>query len=79
VTGVQTCALPIYKDPDINQQKSDKEDPEAKNTTGKADIPGKDKFKGPEAFRKRVMDGLSGPVDPSLKEAVKRYAEGLLK
>ncbi|MEZ4293520.1 MAG: DUF4175 domain-containing protein [Polyangiaceae bacterium] len=46
---------------------------------GKADIPGKDKHKGPEAFRKRVMDGLSGPVDPALKEAVKRYAEGLLK
>ena len=46
---------------------------------GKADIPGKDKYKGPEAFRKRVMEGLSGPIDPALKEAVKRYAEGLLK
>ncbi|MFO0587253.1 MAG: DUF4175 domain-containing protein [Polyangiaceae bacterium] len=65
------------KDPD--SQKGDKDDPEAKTSGGKAEIPGKEKFKGPEAFRKRVMDGLSGPVDPSLKEAVKRYAEGLLK
>ncbi|MBK8255067.1 MAG: DUF4175 family protein [Polyangiaceae bacterium] len=55
------------------------EDPRNKPIGGKADIPGKDKYKGPEAFRKRVMDGLSGPVDPALKEAVKRYAEGLLK
>lgn len=57
----------------------DHEDPRNKPRGGKADIPGKDKFKGPEAFRKRVMDGLSGPTDPALKEAVKRYAEGLLK
>lgn len=57
----------------------DREDADNRPIGGKADIPGKDKFKGPEAFRKRVMEGLSGPVDPALKEAVKRYAEGLLK
>jgi hypothetical protein len=46
---------------------------------GKAEIPGKDKHKGPEDFRKRVLQGLGGPSDPLLREAVKRYAEGLLK
>lgn len=43
------------------------------------DIPGKDKHKGPENFRKRVLEGLGGSTDPVLKEAVKRYAEGLLR
>jgi hypothetical protein len=60
-----------------DKSKSDQEDPESKLVGGKAAIPGKSK--GPEAFRKRVMNGLSGPIDPALKEAVKRYAEGLLK
>jgi hypothetical protein len=67
------------KDEEGDRQRGEEEDPRAKNAGGKADIPGKDKHKGPEAFRKRVLDGLSGPVDPALKEAVKRYAEGLLK
>jgi hypothetical protein len=46
---------------------------------GKAEVPGKDKHKGPEEFRKRVLQGLGGSSDPLLREAVKRYAEGLLK
>ncbi|HVY48858.1 MAG TPA: DUF4175 domain-containing protein, partial [Minicystis sp.] len=50
-----------------------------KNPVGKADVPGKDKHKGPEDFRKRVVEGLSGASDPALRDAVKRYAEGLLK
>jgi hypothetical protein len=43
------------------------------------EVPGKDKHKGPEDFRRRVMEGLGGSADPRLKEAVRRYAEGLLK
>lgn len=43
------------------------------------DIPGKDKHKGPEDFRRRVLEGLGGSSDPVLKDAVKRYAEGLLR
>jgi len=66
------------KDEDGERSPNSEEDPEGK-PAGKADIPGKEKFKGPEAFRKRVMEGLSGPIDPALREAVKRYAEGLLK
>lgn len=44
-----------------------------------ADIPDKDKYKGPLAFRKRVMEGLAEPSEGHLKDAVKRYAEGLLR
>ncbi len=44
-----------------------------------ADIPDKDKYKGPLAFRKRVMEGLAAPSEGHLKDAVKRYAEGLLR
>ncbi len=40
---------------------------------------GKD-FKGPEAFRKRALTGLgSGATSPKLKDAVKRYTEGLVQ
>jgi hypothetical protein len=42
-------------------------------------IPGKGDHKGPEAFRRRVLEGLGGETDPLLREAVKRYAEGLLR
>lgn len=44
-----------------------------------AEVPSKDRHKGPEEFRRRVMEGLGGSADPRLKEAVRRYAEGLLK
>lgn len=47
--------------------------------TGRVDIPGADAFRGPEEFRKRVVRGLSEPVDPRLRDAVRRYAEGLLR
>jgi hypothetical protein len=42
-------------------------------------VPGKEEHKGPDAFRKRVLEGLSGSSDPLLKDAVKRYTEGLLR
>jgi hypothetical protein len=43
------------------------------------DIPKADAHKGPEEFRKRVIKGLGQPSGGRLKEAVKRYAEGLLR
>ena len=46
---------------------------------GKAEIPDKDKHKGPEDFRRRVVKGLGSSSDPRLRDAVKRYAEGLVK
>lgn len=42
-------------------------------------IPKADQHKGPEDFRKRVIKGLGQPSGGRLKDAVKRYAEGLLR
>lgn len=46
---------------------------------GRTDIPKADDHKGPEDFRRRVTDGLSKPSSGRLKDAVRRYAEGLLR
>jgi hypothetical protein len=44
-----------------------------------APIPKAEDYKGPEAFRRRVLEGLGNASDPRLKDAVKRYAERLLR
>jgi hypothetical protein len=44
-----------------------------------ADIPKADAHKGPEEFRKRVIKGLGQGNGGRYQEAVKRYAEGLLR
>ena len=50
------------------------------NPDEKLDIPDANAHKGPDAFRKRVLEGLgSGASSPKLQDAVKRYAEGLVK
>jgi len=64
-------------DREDRESRSDHDD--GKDLNGKTEIPGKDAHKGPEEFRKRVLKGLGGSSDPLLREAVKRYAEGLLK
>jgi hypothetical protein len=46
---------------------------------GQADIPKADAHKGPEEFRKRVLRGLSEPSSSKHKDAITRYAEGLLR
>lgn len=46
---------------------------------GHADIPKADAHKGPEEFRRRVIQGLGQPSAGRLKDAVRRYAEGLLR
>jgi hypothetical protein len=43
------------------------------------DIPKADAHKGPEEFRKRVIKGLGQPAGGKYRDAVKRYAEGLLR
>ncbi|HKQ70502.1 MAG TPA: DUF4175 domain-containing protein, partial [Polyangiaceae bacterium] len=45
----------------------------------RAPIPRAEDYKGPEAFRRRVLEGLGSASDPRLRDAVKRYAEGLLR
>jgi hypothetical protein len=46
---------------------------------GPAPIPKADDHKGPEDFRRRVMEGLKQGQSPGLKAAIKRYAEKLLR
>jgi hypothetical protein len=46
---------------------------------GQADIPTADQHKGPEEFRKRVLKGLAEPSSSKHKDAITRYAEGLLR
>ena len=42
-------------------------------------IPGAKEHKGPEEFRRRVVQGLGQQGGGNIKEAVRRYAEGLLR
>ncbi len=47
--------------------------------TGRVEIPKAMEHKGPEEFRRRVVRGLGQPAGGALKDAVQRYAEGLLR
>ena len=44
-----------------------------------ADVPGSDKHKGPDELRERIQRGLGRPAGPRIREAVRRYSEGLLR
>jgi uncharacterized protein DUF4175 len=66
------------KEPDDSESEGTR-DGESKRAAKRTEIPDKNKHKGPEDFRRRVIEGLGGSSDPLLREAVKRYAEGLLK
>ena len=46
---------------------------------GPVAIPNAGEHKGPEEFRRRVVRGLGQPASGALKDAVHRYAEGLLR
>ena len=63
------------------RDKPGKGDKEGNSTefSHRAPIPKAEDYKGPEAFRRRVLEGLGQATDPRMKEAVKRYAEGLLR
>ena len=67
------------KDQDKQTSSSEQDSPNGSPGTERVDIPGADQFKGPEGFRRRVLDGLGTTSDPRLREAVRRYAEGLLR
>ncbi len=47
--------------------------------SGSTPIPKAGEGKGPEEFRRRVLEGLGRGGDPRLRPAVKRYAERLLR
>ena len=65
-------------EPDESESEGNR-DGDSKRLAKRTEIPDKNKHKGPEDFRRRVVEGLGGSADPLLREAVKRYAEGLLK
>ena len=54
-------------------------DGDGPNIDQETSVPGAEDHKNPDEFRKRVLDGLGRSSDARLKEAVRRYAEGLLK
>lgn len=54
-------------------------DGDSKMPDGRADIPKADAHKGPDAFRQRVMRGLGGQAQGKNRDAVQRYAEGLVR
>lgn len=58
-----------------HDESGDARDPSSGNT----DIPKADAHKGPEEFRKRVLRGLAEPSSSKNKDAIRRYAEGLLR
>lgn len=63
-----------------DQDNGNKDDGDSRAPGGEhADIPTADAHKGPEEFRRRVMKGLAMPTPSKERDAVLRYAEGLLK
>jgi hypothetical protein len=54
-------------------------DSERRMARDHTEIPKADAHKGPEEFRKRVIKGLGQPSSGKYRDAVKRYAEGLLR
>jgi hypothetical protein len=58
-----------------SQNEGDKPTP----SNGEVAIPGAKEHKGPDEFRRRVVHGLSQQGGGNIKEAVRRYAEGLLR
>ena len=64
---------------DQEGEQSGKNEGDRGDLEGHADIPKAEQHKGPEEFRKRVIKGLGQPSGGRLKDAVKRYAEGLLR
>jgi hypothetical protein len=72
--------LEMAQEPQDNGQEDGRsQDGDDREMAKDAEVPGKDKHKGPEEFRRRVMEGLGKSSDPRLREAVRRFAEGLLK
>jgi hypothetical protein len=57
---------------------ADREDGRGTTPSG-ANVPGPGTGKGADAFRKRVFRGLGQPTSGALRDAVRRYAEGLVR
>lgn len=62
-----------------NGKKSQADGEDGSSADGHADIPKADAHKGPEEFRRRVLKGLGQGAQGKNADAVRRYAEGLVK
>jgi hypothetical protein len=62
-----------------SQQSEGEEGDSSRPSKQEVAIPDKKDHKGPDEFRRRVVRGLGQPGGGSLKDAVRRYAEGLLR
>jgi hypothetical protein len=66
------------EDEDGRPSASDQSD-NGKMSDARVLVPKAGEHKGPEEFRRRVVHGLGQPASGALKDAVRRYAEGLLR
>jgi hypothetical protein len=66
-------------DDDGNTPQSTADTDKGAPSQGSVVLPGPGAHKGPEEFRRRVVRGLGQPAGGALKDAVHRYAEGLLR
>lgn len=71
--------LELARENDGNEDGQSDDDGDSGRMAQNAEVPGKDKHRDPEAFRKRVTDGMSKPADARLREAIRKYTEGLIK
>jgi tetratricopeptide (TPR) repeat protein len=62
-----------------NPDSPDRADGSGKESSQDSEVPDAEDHKSPEAFRKRVMDGLSKKRDKRHEDALRRYTEGLLR
>jgi hypothetical protein len=67
------------KDQDPQQKPKDSSNGHGKSMNTEADVPRADAASHAEAFRRRVLEGLSKQKSGRLTDAVRRYAEGLLQ
>lgn len=66
-------------EPGESSPPSGREGTEGKPSPGEATVPRAGEHKGPEEFRRRVLHGLGESANGTLRDAVRRYAEGLLR
>ena len=84
-TGCQQSPRPAMSLDAAKQALGDDTKDEGEMDEGDHGRPGADHFeipdkqKGPEEFRRRVLKGLSEPASNKDKDAITRYAEGLLR
>ncbi|MFO0547963.1 MAG: hypothetical protein U0271_06225 [Polyangiaceae bacterium] len=71
--------LEMARDDDAPPPNDPREDGDGTVQSGPTAVPGEDAHKNPDEFRRRVLEGLAKPGEARLHDAIKRYAEGLLK